>query len=238
MGINKNAKVISVLVVVAGLFAAVAVYFRTEQAHESPGSVIVQAPTVVPSAVSTLTPAPTSEAAVNLPSGWTTYTDPSSHLSAGYPASWTFGGIEDGKGGFSNASSTGFFSMGDDLFQRQVSLDDVVKTDCNHLLQPCGAKPIIQTLTVAGQDARLVWPSKDSRGNPNEVYLYVSPPTHCGFIYIEVAKDYVRDIIRTMKFQTVPSSEDMCTSPTPTSTPSENPALLQSPPPPPPPPAP
>src|SRR5579872_4809720 len=42
------------------------------------------------------------------------------------------------RGGFSNASSTGFFRMSDDTFQQRISLDDVVKTDCHHLLQPCG----------------------------------------------------------------------------------------------------
>jgi hypothetical protein len=123
----------------------------------------------------------------NLPAGWTSYTDPDFHLSFGYPASWTFGGFEElpgepggghssRTGGYSNASGTGFFRLSNWLLHVQGTIDDAVNSYCIHLTHPCGAKPIIQKLTVAGQDARLIWPSSDSGMNLAPTDLFVVVP--------------------------------------------------------------
>jgi hypothetical protein len=187
MGFNKTAKVISLLIPVVALVLALELFAMLRRQPGQLGE-------------------PNRTALQNLPAGWTSYTDPDFHLSFGYPASWTHGGIEELPGGprtsrtvgFSNASSTGFFSENNSLFLARSTIDDVVNNVLNY--EPYGTNPIIQHVTVAGQDARLIWPSSDAKSRPDQLTLYLKCPSG-GVFYMEADKEHMPLIIQTMRFQ-------------------------------------
>lgn len=133
----------------------------------------------------------------NVPSGWTTYTDPQFHLSFGYPASW--GDIYRSGYYTSTSSEKGFFRVSNFLYQTRTSIDDEISIENNtpRRFHPYGSKPVIQKLIIDGQDARLIWPSADGQKDPS---LYIECPQSCGIFYMEADKDHIQQIIQTMKF--------------------------------------
>jgi hypothetical protein len=85
------------------------------------------------------------------------YTNYAYGVNLRYPPEWQpVGGLSfdryEGESGFFSISAGG---MGD------ISIDDLAKNEANNSKKPYGSEPYIQTLTIDGQDARLILPSLD-----------------------------------------------------------------------------
>jgi hypothetical protein len=91
---------------------------------------------------------------------WVTYSNPVFAVSLEHPADWEpvpgYGGPETGD--IKYAGISGFFHVN---AMDSESIDMAVAAQAYHKLQPYGSQPVIESLQVQGQEARLITPSDD-----------------------------------------------------------------------------
>lgn len=88
------------------------------------------------------------------------------------------------------------------------SIDDLAKSEANHVLKPYGSKPLIDSTTVAGQNARIITPSSDQADvNNNQAAVIIKFPKPAtlnkqvyGYLILWADKDHLPDIIRSLSF--------------------------------------
>jgi len=134
---------------------------------------------------------------------WEIYSNKTYKISLNYPAQWKlnpqYSNRYDGPGGFFQISA----SSGKDL-----SIDDIVKFDVNHLSKPYGSSPSIRKLKIQGVDARLIMPSTDqSKEMNNLAALIVTYPkpiiiknTTYYYFVLWADKNHIQEISKTLKF--------------------------------------
>jgi len=145
------------------------------------------------------TPCPTFDT-----SSWVTWQPPMFQVELRHPAGWQEIPGYDGqrRGGQSG------FVMTNAVGQEGTSLDQAVRLMTEHMLRPYGTNPTVETLTVAGQDARLILPSDDQpqgmRGEAALVVTYPSPVSMGGSTYrylvLYADSDHIRGIASTVRF--------------------------------------
>ncbi|MDQ0874326.1 hypothetical protein QFZ77_002985 [Paenibacillus sp. V4I3] len=89
-----------------------------------------------------------------------------------------------------------------------LNIDDVVKFNAYHKLQPFGSRPKIESLSISGQEARLILPSTDQDEHMhNEASLiikYPSPVTINGdkyyYLIIYADQNHIYQIGNTVTF--------------------------------------
>jgi len=204
---SKAVSLLSLFLVLGVGMGVYAYYHRQPQqvAQTTPPTTI----TTAPSSATPVTSLP------SLPAGWKTYTDPDFHLSFGYPSSWNKGGIDETQGapdnpvsrsgGFGDESGVHFFYITNTYHGTPASLDEIVDMDIHSPtrkpgLPQFGSSPTVKKLSIAGQDARLVFPSADSKRQDRPV-LYIKCPGTSGIFYMEASKSDIEQIIQTMKLQ-------------------------------------
>jgi TolB protein len=151
-------------------------------------------------------------------SGWGTITDHTFGVSFRYPAGWQ--PADAGEPGARFAGEDGFFEIG---AMGGDSLDDVVAAEAGHHLRPYGSQPIIESLRVAGQEARLILPASDQpSGMAAQAALivrYPRPVTLSGqsvpFFVLWADAAHIRTIAQTLQFRGDASGAGGATPPSP-----------------------
>ncbi len=150
-------------------------------------------------------PTPTVPPATLVPSGvdWQTYSSASYAVSLRHPATWLpVPGYDERIGG-----EDGFFAlnaMGGDV----MSIDEVTRLEAEHKLQPYGSDPTIESLEIAGQEARLILPSADhpwgAMPQAGLIVRYPQPVDISGntyqFFVLWADPDHIRDIAESLEF--------------------------------------
>ena len=84
--------------------------------------------------------------------------------------------------------------------------EQVCKGAAEHILRPFGENPTVRRMTVQGQSACLVWPSKD-HGAPWDAEVVIKYPEPVeidgdsySLLVLDADKDYILAIIRTLRF--------------------------------------
>jgi hypothetical protein len=138
---------------------------------------------------------------------WVAYSNSAFAISLEYPVNWQpvlgYSGAETGETKF--AGDNGFFAIG----AMDVStIDDAVAIEAEHIQQPYGSQPIIESLQIQGQEARLILPSADqSEGMDDQAALIVRYPQPVNVLgvlyhYFVLWADYphIRTIAQTLQF--------------------------------------
>lgn len=148
-------------------------------------------------------PTPTSTAVE-----WSPFTNPIFAVSLNYPAHWVV------DPGYSTPEQGDIRFTGDDGFfminaADAESIDVYVASEANHILKPYGSAPILEYLTLQGQDARFIWPSAD-QSMPEQAALVVQYPqpvsigSYNNTLFVLYAGiDYIRAIADTVTFESV-----------------------------------
>ena len=98
-------------------------------------------------------PTPTKRASEQL------YQNDALHLSLRYPSGWQF--VDgDRVSGEKFAGADGYFRTGA-MSGGGMTLEEVAQSEAQHVLKPFGSNPVVETLQVHGQEARLILPSTD-----------------------------------------------------------------------------
>lgn len=84
------------------------------------------------------------------------YSNPRLGVSLVYPSSW-----DKEETGDRYVGSNGFFGVDAVSASEQASVETIAQEVVTHRLQPYGASPRIIPLSVGGQEARLIFPSRD-----------------------------------------------------------------------------
>jgi len=163
---------------------------------------IPSTPTARPSPTTEPTRTPTPDPVAD----WSTYSSAVYNVTLRYPSEWSLDPRYNQPNGERYVGPDGFFQVS---ASRAATLDDAAASEANHALDPYGTHPTITTLTVAGQEARLVLPSTDQppemRGQA--ALIVVSPrPIKLGttaYPYLVVWADqgHVTTIASTLRFQ-------------------------------------
>ncbi len=134
---------------------------------------------------------------------WETYYNKTYKISLKYPAEWKLNpkyfNKYEGKDGFFQISA----SSGKDL-----SIDEIVKFETNHLLKPYGSEPKIKNLKIQGFEARLIIPSNDQLGELNNqaalIATYPKPiiinDTTYYYFVLWADKNHIEEISKTIEF--------------------------------------
>ena len=138
---------------------------------------------------------------------WTTFSNPAFAISLQYPGDWLpvtgYGSSEMGEIRF--AAINGFFQIG---AMDSDSIDLAAAAEAEHRLQPYGSQPIIETLQIQEQDARLIIPSDDQpTGMQNQATLIIRYPqpvnvigTPCRYFVLYADFPHIRTIAQTLVF--------------------------------------
>lgn len=134
-----------------------------------------------------------------------TYLNPIFKVTFNYPGNWNqIGGYDydrfEGEGGFfgvSGASGEG------------VSIEEMTRLAYDHPLKPYGIHPVLESLRVDGQPAKLIIPSEDQDPSMHNeaqlIVLYPTPVTIDGDTYhyfiLWADKDSIKGIIPTITFR-------------------------------------
>ncbi|UCC62503.1 MAG: hypothetical protein JSV36_17330 [Anaerolineae bacterium] len=156
--------------------------------------------TLTPIATSTPTPTPYMDV-------WNTYSNPFFAVSLEYPDSWQpvpgYGLPEYGETKF--AGDDGFFSIS---AERGPGIDAIAAAVAGHKLRPYGSEPIIESLQIQGQEARLILPSADQHPDMNgqtELIVHYPQPVNIGrhtypFFTLAADQGHIRAIAQTLRF--------------------------------------
>ncbi len=138
---------------------------------------------------------------------WVTYSNPVFAVSLQHPADWEpvpgYGSPETGDikvGGVS-----GFFQIN---AMDTDSIDMAASAEAYHKLQPYGSQPVIESLQIQGQEARLILPSDDQpAGMGYQSGLIVRYPqpvnisgTPCHFFILWADQAHIRTLAETLRF--------------------------------------
>lgn len=138
---------------------------------------------------------------------WVTYSSPVFAVSLEHPADWApvpgYGGPETGD--IKYAGISGFFHVN---AMDSESIDMVVAAEAYHKLQPYGSQPVIESLQVQGQEARLITPSDDQPvGMGYQAGLIVRYPqpvnisgTPVRFFVLWADQAHIRALAETIRF--------------------------------------
>lgn len=138
---------------------------------------------------------------------WTTYSNPVFAVSLEYPADWQsipgYGSPETVEVRFGGIN--GFFHI---AAMDTDNIDLAAASEANHKLQPYGTQPIIETLQIQGQEARLILPSNDQpTGMQYQAALIVRYPqpinvlgTPSRFFILWADQSHLRTIAQTIQF--------------------------------------
>jgi TolB protein len=138
---------------------------------------------------------------------WTTFSNPKFGVSLDYPGDWQpvagYGSSELGDVRY--GAINGFFQIG---AMDADSIDQASVSEADHKLQPYGSQPMIETLEVQGQDARLIIPSEDQPdGLQHQAALIVRYPqpvdiSGTAYRYFVLYADlaHIRTIAETLVF--------------------------------------
>lgn len=138
---------------------------------------------------------------------WSTYINARFGVVLQYPPSWTRNPRYSGSFGERYEGPDGFFQVNAGT---GGSLDDVARSHAEHKLKPYGSQPSIIPLQVAGEEARLIWPSDDQPnamgGQAQLLVRYPRPRDLPGDIYphfiLWADKQHVYAIARSIQFLT------------------------------------
>jgi hypothetical protein len=149
-----------------------------------------------------------------------------------------YGTVESGE---KLAGDDGFLILGA-MGSPGDAIEDVAASEAEHRLQPYGARPIIESLEVAGQEARLILPSDDQpAGMDRQALLLVRYPqpvmvlgSPVQFLALYADQDHIRALARTVRFEmeAEPTATRAAATGEPT-TPAATPAAVAPPPEPP-----
>jgi hypothetical protein len=161
-------------------------------------------PTRAPTATPTETPAATATPERSGAGDWKTYSDAELGISLEYPANWQFDAVH---GGVKYGAEDGFFIL-DAIGSPGESIDQVAATQAGHHLRPYGTQPTIESLEVAGQEARLILPSADATMGDQAMLIVRYPqPRMIGssdhayeFLVVYADQAHIRDIAHTLQF--------------------------------------
>ncbi|MCM1989857.1 peptidase M56 [Oceanirhabdus seepicola] len=134
---------------------------------------------------------------------WEIYYNKTYKMSLKYPAEWKLNPEY-----FNKYSGTdGFFQISASS-GKNLSIDDIVKFDVNHLSKPYGTNPNIKKFKIQGVDARLIIPSNDQASEMNnQAALIVTYPkpivindTTYSYFVLWADKNHIVEISKTLKF--------------------------------------
>jgi len=138
------------------------------------------------------------------PADWQTYSNPYFGITLKYPADWQpVPGYGDPESGEKYAGTDGFFMIN---AMDGESIDSVAAAEANHVLQPYGSQPTIESLQIQGQEARLILPSADANMEDQSALIvrYPQPVTIAGHAYpffvLYADQNHVRAIGETLRF--------------------------------------
>ncbi len=214
--------ILSLLVIVC--FAACA-----PQATPTPTALPTPERTATPTRPAATVTATSAQHTATLPAAtptasWTTYSDPSYHITLKYPSAWHFipgYGIKYG-------GADGFFQLSA-ISGPSASIDEIAENDAYHKLLPYGSQPTIEPLEIDGQPARLILPSADQpqamAGQSGLIVQLPEPIAISGdrynFIILWADEQHIRQIAGTLSLM-LPIS-----APTPTLAPASVPEAVQ-----------
>ena len=141
---------------------------------------------------------------------WQTYSNPYFGITLKYPANWQpVPGYGDPETGEKYAGTDGFFMIN---AMDGASIDSVAAAEANHVLQPYGSQPTIESLQIQGQEARLILPSADQPagmdGQAALIVRYPQPVEIAGHLYpffvLYADQDHIRAIAETLRFSATP----------------------------------
>lgn len=174
------------------------------------------APTPTPNseAVATSPPVGTDPTPIPYIDHWTLTSLPTFGITLERPPDWEAElGYSDLEGGNTRfAGVNGFFHVS---AMSSDSLEEAVAAEAEHHLQPYGSQPVIETIQVNGQPARLIMPSADgSTGDFRQaavIVLYPQPIELSGqayeFLILWADPGHIRAIAQTVHFTGVVSGE-------------------------------
>jgi len=138
----------------------------------------------------------------------TTYTNPIYYFSLDYPSSWQHES-GDPSSGEKFSGTDGFFTF---TAIEGGTIDDITASEANHRLLPYGKNPIIESLLIDGQEARLITPDPDQTMTidpqagliikyPQPVEIHKNQISYLG---IFSDPDHIRAIANTIQFSQLP----------------------------------
>lgn len=148
---------------------------------------------------------------------WTTYVNPLYVISMEYPADWepVPGYVGPDSVAIKFAAINGFFHIN---AIDAPTIDDAAIGEAEHQLRPYGSQPIIESLQVQGQEARLILPSEDQPvGMDHQAALIVRYPDPVNisgstyhFFVLWADKSHIRTFAQTLRFTagSAPSATD------------------------------
>jgi len=190
---------IHVLVVVSlALAACGTLEVGIEQTQTPPPAIAVTATATaeVPATVDAPTPTPETD-------GWSTYTSSDFGVSLRHPAHWSPVNGEQNR----YRGDDGFLIL-DAIGSPQATIDAVAAGQAGHKLRPYGSQPEIESLSLQGQEARLILPSADANmgGQAMLIVRYPQPVLIAGTVYeffaLYADQDHIRDIAQSVRFET------------------------------------
>ena len=138
---------------------------------------------------------------------WVAYSNPVFAVSLEHPADWEpvpgYGDPETGV--IKKAGITGFFQIN---AMDTESIELAASAEAYHKLQPYGSQPVIESLQIQGQEARLITPSADQpAGMGHQAGLIVRYPqpvnisgTPCRFFVLWADQAHIRALAETIRF--------------------------------------
>ena len=149
---------------------------------------------------------------------WVTYANPRYGVSLEYPSDWKpVPGYDDPDDVATKyAAINGFFHIS---AMDATTLDVAAKAEAEHRLEPYGSQPIIESLQVQGQEARLILPSEDQAiGMGYRAALIVRYPQPvtiaghtCRFLVLWADKSHIRVFAQTVHFNADPVEPETAT---------------------------
>jgi TolB protein len=138
---------------------------------------------------------------------WTPTTFPHFGITLEFPPDWEADpGYSDLEGGTTRfAGVNGFVHVS---AMSSASIDEAVEAEAGHYLQPYGSQPVLETIEVDGQPARLIMPSDDQSADPFRqaavIARYPQPVELSGqayeFLILWADTEHIRAIAQTMRF--------------------------------------
>lgn len=158
---------------------------------------------------------PPAAAVVRAPAPWVTLRHPGYHVSLRHPGDWVVDpGYDELYGGPTRLrGSDGFVGLDAIGGEGEPDSLDAVAVDlANHPLRPYGSTPLVESITVAGQPARLITPSEDqpeaSRGEAMVLVAYPKAvslggkPYQFFVLYVDVA--HLSEVLASLAFDPLP----------------------------------
>lgn len=191
---------INLLTLIPGFFVSVIILSGCKPALSKPIATATEMP-------ATETPAPVFMTPTPYLDMWTTFSSPKFAISLEYPADWQpIEGYDSAEPGDTRYGAiNGFFQVG---AMDTDSIDQASASEAEHVLQPYGSQPVIETLQIQGQDARLIIPSDDQPdGMQHQAALIVQYPkavdvlgTPCRYFVLYADLPHIRTIAETLVF--------------------------------------